>query len=449
MIEIKSLVKNLSAALVFKIGAIALGVITIPAYLSYFDEKATLGVWFTILAVLNWILFFDLGLGNGMKNQLIAAIENKNYSNAKSLIYKTYVILCLVSIVLMIVLFVCYYNFSGLILSGEMVANGKGSMDTIILLLSVMLLIQFPLRLTVSILLSMQKSGLASFIPFATQCLVLVYLLVSFNTQVEYQLTFLTAVYGISICFPLILTSFYIYFVIKKWPVGKVDYKNFSGGAGLIFSGSKFFWIQLCLLVINGSNEFLVLKFHSPENVVLYQVYFKVFSVFLVVFSAVTVPLWSAISQANASNDYKRISDLDRFMKLLMFMVLIGMIVLCIILQPLFNLWLGNDVISSDLSTSMLFSGYMIVMIGINYSACISNGYNQLQKQLKFLSFAVLIKFSGLYFYSSYAQGWTDIVLLTIISLVPAFCFQIYDANKLMYGSTVESKTIINIKVKK
>ena len=443
MINSKLLIRNVSASLFFKAGAIVIGVLTIPAYLNYFDDQAVLGVWFTILAILTWMIFFDLGLGNGLKNRLIEAVANKKYGDAKELIIKSYIIIIAISCVLISSFFMLNYFFPEVVdISGTTDTEIIG-LDISILILAVIILIQFPLRLVISVLLALQKSAIASLVPFSSQLLVLLFLLFSPEQPTSSKFIYLTAVYGVSICAPLIIATIYIISIISKWTSNKVNYSDLKGSFNLIVSGCKFFWIQLCLLAINGSNEFLIIKYNSPEDVVLYQVYFRVFSVFLIMFSTITVPLWSAVGQAVANNNSKRIHRIDMVMKYCLLIAFVGMVFLCSILQPLFDLWLGHGTVKAEISTSVLFSIYILVIMGINYSACIANGFNQLGAQLKFLSLAVVIKFFGLYFYSSNFVHWSYIVLLTIVSLLPALVFQVYHSYKLINSSTIMMNSTI------
>lgn len=440
MIASKLLIQNISASLMLKGGAIILGILTIPSYISYFDDQAVLGLWFTVLAVLTWMLFFDLGLGNGLKNKLIETVANKEYGEAKELIINSYIILIVISCLLIGSFYMLNYFFPEIMNISGTIDTEIIRLDISILILGGVILIQFPLRLVISILLALQKSAIASLIPFISQLLVLLYLLLSPELPTSSRFLYLTAAYGISICTPLIIATIYIATITSKWTKNKVDNTDLQGSFGLIISGSKFFWIQLCLLAINGSNEFLIIKYNSPEDVVLYQVYFRVFSVFLIIFSTITVPLWSAVGQAIAVNNFRRILQVDKVLKYCMLIALVGIFILCIILQSLFDLWLGNGTVKVELGVSILFSIYIFVMMGINYSACIANGFNQLGAQLKFLSLAVVIKFFVLYFYSTNFVHWSYIVLLTIISLLPALFFQAYHSYKLVNSSTVKMK---------
>ena len=57
--------------------------VSMPLYISYFDNQTILGIWFTIISILTWIFTFDLGLGNGLRNMLVSTFVNKDYKKQK------------------------------------------------------------------------------------------------------------------------------------------------------------------------------------------------------------------------------------------------------------------------------------------------------------------------------------------------------------------------------
>lgn len=432
MISVNLLIGNLSASLIFKALAIVVGIITIPAYIEYFNDQTILGSWFTLLALLNWLLFFDLGLGNGLKNELILTIAEKKYGKARKLILQSYLLLFFISFIIIAAAYIVYLMTPNLLQGYQESAGAIPDISLIILVTFIIIFIQFPLRLVISILLAMQKSAIANFLPLVTQTLVLCYLLFSGGVEDDVKFVNLSIVYGIAVCAPLILATLYVYILVSRWSYELTDNSTIKDVFKLIISGSKFFWIQVCLLALNGSNEFLILNINAAEDVVQYQIYFRVFSIFLIVFSTITVPLWSAIGQAKAQENMSRILKIDMVMRYILLAALFGMLLLCFILPYIFNFWLGEGVIKHDFYISLIFLLYVFVMMGINYSACVANGYNKLNVQLKYLNIAVIIKASMLYLFYDFITQWTDVVVITIISLLPALIFQYIFSRKIL-----------------
>lgn len=416
----------------FKVASIIVGILTIPAYLNYFDDQVALGSWFTLLALLNWLLFFDLGLGNGLKNELIVCISQKKFEKAKQLVLSSYLILFTLSFVILLVVCGIYFNTTLFKLDNLNGITSAENFELICLVTFIIVFMQFPLRLVISILLAMQKSALASLIPFVTQLLILIFLTYYQGVVGEDKLLVLNIVYGLALCFPLLVATFYVFIIVSKWTVSSVFRQDISGAMVLILAGSKFFWIQVCLLIINGSNEFIILNFNGAEDVVQYQIYFKVFSVFLIAFSTLTIPLWGAIGQAKVLGNNERILKIDKIMRLVLLLCIFGMISFCFILAYIFDAWLGEGVIEHSFRTSFIFSIYIFVMMGINYSACVANGFNRLSIQLRCLNIAVILKFAALYIFFNIIEHWTDIIIITILALLPALFIQYVFAQRIL-----------------
>ena len=69
--------KQLKLTLIFKIFAMVASFMIIPLLIKSLGVEVY-GVWATILSIIMWIVYFDLGLGNGLRNKVgIALVDNK------------------------------------------------------------------------------------------------------------------------------------------------------------------------------------------------------------------------------------------------------------------------------------------------------------------------------------------------------------------------------------
>ena len=84
MIQIKNklannrLIKNIVGNYIMKILAMIVSFFLTPAYMNFFYSNKVLGMWFTLVAILNWIMMFDFGIGAGVRNNLVLALEKKD-----------------------------------------------------------------------------------------------------------------------------------------------------------------------------------------------------------------------------------------------------------------------------------------------------------------------------------------------------------------------------------
>ena len=86
------LFRNIGGTFAIKGASVVVQLLSVPAYISYFGDDGLLGVWYTLIAALNWILIFDFGVGNGLRNNLSKALAAKDFENAKRLVSTAYIV---------------------------------------------------------------------------------------------------------------------------------------------------------------------------------------------------------------------------------------------------------------------------------------------------------------------------------------------------------------------
>jgi hypothetical protein len=86
----RNLLINIGLAFAVKGGSLIISLFSMPLYIKYFDNNEVLGLWYTILSLLNWITICDLGLGNGLRNRLTEALALADNEKAKRYISSTY-----------------------------------------------------------------------------------------------------------------------------------------------------------------------------------------------------------------------------------------------------------------------------------------------------------------------------------------------------------------------
>ena len=83
----------MAQAALFKGISIILSLVYVPIVLNYLGDYKY-GVWASVLSIISWISYFDLGIGNGLRNRLSEALASDNpKTDAKTLISSAYAIL--------------------------------------------------------------------------------------------------------------------------------------------------------------------------------------------------------------------------------------------------------------------------------------------------------------------------------------------------------------------
>lgn len=100
-IEIK---KNVFFSFILKGLSLILGLLYLPLILSYIS-KESYGVWLTLSSVIGWLAFFDIGLGNGLRNKFTESVAKKKIILAKTYVSTTYAVLTIITSILFISFF--------------------------------------------------------------------------------------------------------------------------------------------------------------------------------------------------------------------------------------------------------------------------------------------------------------------------------------------------------
>src|SRR6202012_867570 len=88
--------KNIAFSFLIKGGSIIISMILIPMTINYVSP-IQYGIWLTLSSIIGWFGFFDIGLGNGLKNKLAEAITLKDFKAAKTYVSTTYVLMGIIS----------------------------------------------------------------------------------------------------------------------------------------------------------------------------------------------------------------------------------------------------------------------------------------------------------------------------------------------------------------
>lgn len=429
----KLLIKNIVGSFVVKGFAIVVGLFTMPVYLSYFSDTQVLGIWFTLVSMLNWILNFDLGIGNGLRNKLIIPIIQKDNNEIRKYISSAYFMIGIISI---IVILIGNYVI-GLSDWNNILKIKNTTISNIILIKSIRILyvgviLQFFLKIITSILFALQKNILPSFLSLFSTITLLIYMILYKSSDMQSNLINLCFVNILAVNLPLFLATLYVFTSIMKDSVPKVKYYVKEYAFSIMKLGGLFFWIQISLMILNSTNQFLITRLYGPEYVVEYQIYFKLFYLFVTLFSLITNPVWSAVAKAWAENQVTWITNV--FKKLIVFSIGggVGCICLIFLLQPIIDIWLGANAIKVNYFYALVFMIEVFIMMFTNSITCIANGINKLKTQLICNTVAAIIKIPLVYLSKYILNDWICVDLVNICILLPCAIIQLIVIKKIL-----------------
>lgn len=428
-----SLLLNVIVTLFIKGGGMIIGIISMPLYMRYFSDNAVLGVWFTVLNVLNWVLNFDLGIGNGLRNHLTVALNNQDTRKAKRLVSSAYLLLGGVTLILCVLfcvlsIFVDWNTFFNI--STESISSDVLRRCINISMLG--MLISFWSRIIMYILYAMQKAAMTNLLTFITNLLLVLYLLlVKPVGVVDVDFERLSIVYAFALNIPLVFATIWVFSQkLMKDVRPNIRHYCHDSAKAVLSLGIVFLLIQLLYMAIATTNEWFISQFYAPEFCVEYQIYNKVFTMFGSLFMIAMIPLWSAVTKAYAEKDHAWIVKLRRILN----MAFVGYVVLQIALIPflttLFDIWLGEDAPAINYATIWHFIVYGVIFTWTAIQSTFASGFGKLKVQLITYVLAVLIKVVGICLFAPLVENWTFVVLMTIVGLLPFSILQPIATNR-------------------
>lgn len=416
----RHVVNNIIGAFAVKGLSLCLSLFTMPAYIRYFQNQTILGIWYTIVSVLNWSTFFDLGLGNGLRNLLPEAIENNNRNKIKELISTTYItMVALVVIIFATVVIVApMINWNRVLNVNESLVDNSVLSKCIVIVLAGILL-QFVAKLIDSILYALQKSAIVNFLTFSSTLMIVIALYISPSTNITENLIRMSYINVVTMLAPYIIASIIVFSKLlnRIYPSFSAYQRKYVNP--LMKIGATLLFLQFVFMVISSTNEYIISLFTDPRFVVEYQAYNKIFKTGAMIVSLSLTPIWSAVTKELVKKNYVWIYKTYKLFLVFGFGCLIGELCLVPFLQPIMNIWLGKGYIQINHIHGLVFAFSGAIFVFHNINTSIGNGISYFKTQVIWMGFAALIDIPLSYLLVTLTGSWIGVVLANVVALVP------------------------------
>lgn len=437
-----NLFSNIIGSLLIRGGSFLISIISMPLYLNYFNNNSALGLWFTILSVLSWMLTFDLGIGNGLRNKLVESISKKDNEATKKYISSSYILTGILTLILIIASFILlpYLNWNTILNISKLQIDEKTLLYVIQIIFSGILL-QFFLRLINSVLFAIQKSAITNLLSLISVMLQVLFVIFIKTGNLMTDFINLAWVQTITVNVPLLITTIIIFSRDLKKSLPSLKFYNSKIAFDVLKLGGGFFILQILYMIICSTNEYFITYFFGSASVVDYQIYMKLFSIFGSLFSLALIPLWSAVTKAFVENNYQWIIKLNKYLYLFGAFAIIIQFLTIPFLQPIVNIWLRNNSILINPIHAIVFAFYSAIFIWISITSTIANGLGILKTQMITFIFAVIFKILMILALSKIFNNWLVIMVISTISLIPYCIWQPIKNRKLLLLHSSQNET--------
>jgi O-antigen/teichoic acid export membrane protein len=423
--------KNIIVSFICKGLSIIISFLIVPLTLSYVG-KVEYGIWMTISAIIQWFVFFDIGLGNGLRNKLAEALALNDNETARIYISSVFALIIGIA-VLMFAGFLTVAKFISwdAVLNTKIVSNKE--LYSVVVMVFFFFCVSFVLGLISSILQSMQRYALNDILGLTAQLvgLVAIYILVK---TTKGSLFYLCLVYGGKTAVVMTIASVFLFLgVLKKYRPG-IKYVHFAKAMPLLNLGIKFFFIQILYLIVTQTSVILVVQFFGPEDVTTFNLAVRYISITSMGYMIILTPFLSAFTEAYTKRDYNWIKTTINRINLIWALTAFFTLIMIFIYRNFFELWVGNRV-TVPLSLVIALAISSIINTWSATFSLFLNGIGKIQLQLYLLGFQALLFFPLSYVFFKSGFGLVSIVATQIIFYLTSALFM-----------TIQYKKIINQK---
>jgi O-antigen/teichoic acid export membrane protein len=380
--------KNIVASFLIKGISIAISLLVVPLALNYVNPSQY-GIWLTLSSMVAWMAFFDIGFTQGLRNKFAEAKAKGDFYMARVYISTTYYYIGIIFIIVWVILLIAnsFINWSSLL-------NIPEEQETQVSMLAVIIIsyfsFQFVFRIISTILVADQRPAKSSFIDMLGQLIALglIYLLTKFTKG---SLIYLGLAYSVAPVLVLIAANIFLF---------KTKYKDFAPSIKLakrqyardiMTLGVKFFVLQIANVIQYQTASFIIAHYFDTTQVTSYNIAYKYFAVLQMVFMIAISPLWSGTTDAYNSGDYDWVKKVVKKYLVLLVPFILGGVIMLIFANPVYDMWLGKDVVEIRFSISLLC--YIFISTGMFASIFVAvlNGIGALKIQFYTAIFASII----------------------------------------------------------
>ena len=392
--------------------SIVIGLLYVPLLLNYLTQEKY-GIWLTLTSILGWFSFFDIGLGNGLRNKLTQAFAVKDYNLGRKYVSTTYALL--IGIFSVILFFFHIGNFFlnwNLILNTESIA--KNELYILTSIVFSFFLIRFVMQLISVVYFADQKPSISNVITTSGNLLSFILVLVLTHSSIKGNLILLGSIIS---AIPVLLFIVATIIAFKgRYKLVKPSFKeiDFKLSMGLMNLGFRFFFLQIAAIITFSTSSFFIAQFYGPSEVVAYNIAFKYFQMPIMIFSIIMSPIWSSVTDAYAKSDFAWLNKTIRRLNILSILFTAGIILMVLLSDWIFKLWIG-DKVKIPLSLTIALAFYTIMQVIIAPYSNFINGFGKIKLTMNLTFFGISLYLVLIYVFGKIFSNSTGVVLAIII----------------------------------
>lgn len=430
----KKIIKNIFFIAVLQLVSVMTSFLIVPLTIDYINTYEY-GIWLTISSIVGWFSLVDIGLGTGLRNRLTEALANDDIVLAKKYVSTAYISLSVTVGTIFTFLICCnyYINWSKLL-------NQPEELNSLLVKTMYIVLSFFGLRLLVQLICVILTSHLLPAVAtaintFSNICILITIWILS--KTVSGDLATLAFVLSSIPVFIYILVSVFLFLGKYKEIAPSLSFFDKKLVGSLMKLGISFFFIKISMIILFQTSNILIIHLFTNDDVVVYNVAYKLFSIIFMMFDIIVQPFWTGYTDAWVKKDFVWIKHtIHKLLNIWKIIMLFAIVVL--VLSPfIYNIWIGKDVDVPFSLSACLCLYFICRCYGGTYNMFI-NGTGKIKLQSVLLAIVVVL-------YVPLVIFFVKVLGLGVISiplaLICADFYSLFIARK-QYNKLIEGKAV-------
>lgn len=358
--------------------SIIISLLLVPLTILYVNPTQY-GIWLTISSIIQWVAFFDFGFAHGFRNKFAEAKAHQDLVLAKKYVSTTYASLLLIFGAVFILFSVVnsFLDWSQIL---HVSPEYRSELTKIVFVLVLFLCIQLVANIFSIMMLADQKPAFSSFILTLGQFLTLVVIFILTQSS-EGNLFTLSLVSSVIPALVIVIVSIFMFSTQYRNVAPSIKSIDFELVKNILGLGSKFFIIQLCMLITLQTSSIILSRIQGPLAVTEFNISYKYFNVLYMIFVIVFTPFWSAFTDAYTKRDYPWMQNAYKKLFKVALLSVPFSIFMVIIFPYIYKLWINDDKLHFSYFLLSLMAIYSILLTFGNLFMLLINGTGKILLQ--------------------------------------------------------------------
>ncbi len=409
----KNYIRQLKGSFIFKVLALFISFLSVPYMIKYLGIEQY-GIWSTLLSIISWIVLFDVGIGNGLKNKISENLAKENNLEVQKYISNAYFIIGIISLFLILLAtIVIEYIPWDKVFNTNAISNSE--LKKLVSITVIFLFLNFWISLINQVLHGFQKSSFVVFSQFFSNLLSFLSIILLYNFS-DSSLVLISLFYGLSLVFTNFTMTLWFFSKNSEYkPLLK--FVSFSKVKLISSLGMKFFVLQVAAIVIFTTDKILITQLFGPEYVTSYDVVFKIFSIVTIFYGIITAPLWGSFSDAYSRQDKTWLINMLKKQIKFYLLIILTILLLGAISKYIIKIWID---IPLDIENNLVIALIIFTIISTwnMLFATFVNATNHFKVQIVTSLVAMILNIPlSIIFVKVFDLGLYSIILASAISL--------------------------------